>query len=188
MDFRKILDPILDLVLKRVSKFVIPEFRDTFWYQKSQNVGTSCSTYIRNKATVRLWISADGLILVQTILNWSPQKGLNCCCGCCHCPTPPWYSKIIKSKKTFKKLQLPLGHTLCHATPPSWNRVNWSHKSGYAMAHLAHPGTTGLTRVSVQGQARIQLFKYVKKRQLLLGCFKLEFLWGKHIWISEPLG
>ena len=27
--FRKILDPIWDLVLKRVSKFVIPEFCDT---------------------------------------------------------------------------------------------------------------------------------------------------------------
>ena len=34
MDFRKILFPIWDLVLKRVSKFVIPKFRDTLLVQK----------------------------------------------------------------------------------------------------------------------------------------------------------
>ena len=41
VDFRKFLDPIWDLALKRVSKFVIHEFRHTLWYQKSRNTGTS---------------------------------------------------------------------------------------------------------------------------------------------------
>ena len=34
MDFRKFLDPIWDLALKRDSKFVIPEFRDTLLVPK----------------------------------------------------------------------------------------------------------------------------------------------------------
>ena len=39
MDLRKFLDPIWDLVLKRVSKFVIPEFRDTLLVQKITKCG-----------------------------------------------------------------------------------------------------------------------------------------------------
>ena len=34
MDFRKNLDPVWNLVLKRVSKFVIPQFRDTLLVPK----------------------------------------------------------------------------------------------------------------------------------------------------------
>ena len=34
MDFGKFLDPIWDLALKRVSKFVIPKFRDTLLVPK----------------------------------------------------------------------------------------------------------------------------------------------------------
>ena len=39
MDFRKILDPIWDLVLKRVSKFVILEFRDALLVPKITKCG-----------------------------------------------------------------------------------------------------------------------------------------------------
>ena len=39
VDFRKILDPIWDLALKRVSKFVIPEFRDTLLVPKITKCG-----------------------------------------------------------------------------------------------------------------------------------------------------
>ena len=39
MDFRKLLGPIWDLVLKRVSKFVIPEFRDTLLVPKITKCG-----------------------------------------------------------------------------------------------------------------------------------------------------
>ena len=39
VDFRKILDQIWDLVLKRVSKFVIPEFRDNLLVPKITKCG-----------------------------------------------------------------------------------------------------------------------------------------------------
>ena len=39
VDFRKFLDPIWDLALKRVSKFVIPEFRDTLLVPKITKCG-----------------------------------------------------------------------------------------------------------------------------------------------------
>ena len=39
MDFRKFLDPIWDLALKMVSKFVIPEFRDTLLVLKITKCG-----------------------------------------------------------------------------------------------------------------------------------------------------
>ena len=39
VDFRKSLDPIWDLALKRVSKFVIPEFRDTLLVPKITKCG-----------------------------------------------------------------------------------------------------------------------------------------------------
>ena len=39
VDFRKFLDPIWDLALKRVSKFVIPKFRDTLLVPKITNFG-----------------------------------------------------------------------------------------------------------------------------------------------------
>ena len=49
MDFRKFLDQIWDLVLKRVSKFVIPEFRDTLLAPKI----TKCGDLLY---LVRLWL------------------------------------------------------------------------------------------------------------------------------------
>ena len=39
LDFRKILGPIWDLALKRVSKFVIPKFRDTLLVPKIMKCG-----------------------------------------------------------------------------------------------------------------------------------------------------
>ena len=39
VDFRKFLDPIQGLVLKRVSKFVIPKFRDTILVPKIPKCG-----------------------------------------------------------------------------------------------------------------------------------------------------
>ena len=39
VDFRKFLDPIWDLALKRVSKFVIPEFRDALLVPKITKCG-----------------------------------------------------------------------------------------------------------------------------------------------------
>ena len=39
VDFRKFLDPIQGLVLKRVSKFVIPKFRDTILVPKITKYG-----------------------------------------------------------------------------------------------------------------------------------------------------
>ena len=39
VDFRKFLDPIQDLVLKRVSKFVIPKFCDTVLVPKITKCG-----------------------------------------------------------------------------------------------------------------------------------------------------
>ena len=39
VDFRKFVDPIRDLALKRVSKFVIPEFRDTLLVPKITKCG-----------------------------------------------------------------------------------------------------------------------------------------------------
>ena len=46
VDFRKILDPIWDLVLKRVSKFVIPKFRDTLLVPKI----TKCEDLLYNRS------------------------------------------------------------------------------------------------------------------------------------------
>ncbi len=39
VDFRKFLDPIWDLALKMVSKFVIPKFRDTLLVTKITKCG-----------------------------------------------------------------------------------------------------------------------------------------------------
>ena len=39
MDFRKFLDPIWDLALQMVSKFVIPEFRNTLLVSKITKYG-----------------------------------------------------------------------------------------------------------------------------------------------------
>ena len=41
LDFRKILDPIWNLALKRVSKFMIPQFRDTLLVPKITKCGDS---------------------------------------------------------------------------------------------------------------------------------------------------
>ena len=45
VDFRKFLDPIWDLALKRVSKFVIPEFRDTLLVPKITKCGDLLYSY-----------------------------------------------------------------------------------------------------------------------------------------------
>jgi hypothetical protein len=39
VDFRNFFDPIWDLALKKVSKFVIPEFHDTFLVPKITKCG-----------------------------------------------------------------------------------------------------------------------------------------------------
>ena len=75
MDFRKLLGPIWDLALKRVSKFVIPEFRDTLWYQKSRNAGTSCilQKYILLQTQ---WENLASLCNLRTGLRRSRRTGL----------------------------------------------------------------------------------------------------------------
>ena len=49
VDFRKILDPIWDLVLKKVSKFVIPEFRDTPLIPKITKCGDLLYKFLRRQ-------------------------------------------------------------------------------------------------------------------------------------------
>ena len=53
MDFRKFFDPIWDLALKRVSKFVIPEFRDTLLVTKITKCGDLLYIYLKNDMTSR---------------------------------------------------------------------------------------------------------------------------------------
>ena len=48
VDFRKFLDPIQGLVLKRVSKFVIPKFRDTILVPKIPKCGDLLYAHVRN--------------------------------------------------------------------------------------------------------------------------------------------
>ena len=46
VDFRKFLDPIWDLVLKRISKFVIPKFRETLLVPKITKCGDLLYIYL----------------------------------------------------------------------------------------------------------------------------------------------
>ena len=48
MDFRKFLDPIWDLALKMVSKFVVPKFRDTLSVPKITKCGDLLYTLYRS--------------------------------------------------------------------------------------------------------------------------------------------
>ena len=49
VDFRKFLDPIWDLALERVSKFVIPEFCDTLLVPKITKCGDLLYYYLRKQ-------------------------------------------------------------------------------------------------------------------------------------------
>ena len=56
VDFRKFLDPIQGLVLKRVSKFVIPKFRDTILVPKITKYGDLLYNLFHRTFSTFIWL------------------------------------------------------------------------------------------------------------------------------------
>ena len=72
VDFRKFLDPIWDLVLKRVSKFVIPKFRDNLLVPKITKCGDLLYFYSQN-------INGSEHIIASDTFAYNTKKILKIC-------------------------------------------------------------------------------------------------------------